>query len=117
MTYDPDAKGSDWNLTYGQERDLLDLLGQEGYGTPGDMETTLYHLFGSFEPLNEWLADVQANPAEPNVRRLAEFDAILRRGQYSGQPVPYGEFVAFLTSIREAGVYGTRTDYGGSDGE
>jgi len=115
---DDHEPGADWNLTYGQEKDLLRLLSNEAVGTPGDCGNRLWHLFGGPSLLNEWLAEVQnaEGDAEP-VRRLAEFDAILRRGQYSGQPVRYGEFVAFLTSIREAGVYGTRTDYGGSDGE
>ena len=113
---DDHEPGADWNLTYGQEKDLLRLLNEDPVGTPGDCENALWRVFSGPGLLNEWLAEVQnaEGDAEP-VRRLAEFDAVLRRGRYDGPPVPFEEFREFLFEIRANGVYGWRTDYGGSE--
>lgn len=108
--------GADWNLTYGQEKDLLRLLSNEAVGTPGDCENRLWHMFGGPSLLNEWLYEVQnADEEAAVVQRLAEFDAVLRRGAYDGPPVEFEAFREFLFEIRANGVYGWRTDYGGSE--
>lgn len=108
-----DEPGADWNLTYGQEKALLRLLGEDRLGTPGDCENALWRLFSGPEPLNEWLDEVrrEASGWNHDIQRLAEFEAILRRGRYDGPPVEFEAFREFLNDVRENGVPGWRTDY------
>lgn len=56
---------ADYDLTYGQAKDLLRLLEplDEGVrvGTPGDVETELRRLLGDPSNLNRWIREVQLN--------------------------------------------------------
>ena len=71
---------ADYDLTEGQARDLLHLLGEDSHGTPGDLENRLRSWTGRPAEFNELLERIRARPVVG--RREADY-------LYHGSPYPF----------------------------